>query len=694
MKRGFYLRLACTGIRKNRQLYLPYLITSVGMVMMFYIVAYLSFSPVLEEMKGGRTMQAVMNFGTYVLGLFAVIFLFYTNSFLVRRRNKEFGLYNILGMNKGNIGRILVWETGIMAAISLSVGLALGILFSKLAELAVAHLLGDVAPYRMTVLATGIRNTVLLFLAIFLLQLLVSLGRVKLSKPLALLRSENTGEKPPKANWVLAVLGLLILAAAYYLAVTVAEPITAMLWFFAAVIMVIIATYLLFIAGSVALCKLLQKNKRFYYHPRHFVSVSNMVYRMKRNGAGLASICILCTMVLVMMSSTSSLYIGGEEALKKLYPMDLEFFVQIIPEDMVADQVEEVVAPWKEIIDKASNGAAEDRLEFVAINTYGMEQSDGTMMLDSSQIDSTMLNYDSVRCVEIISQEDYEKATGETVDLERGEALLYSNGTAYPYDTLTLEGAEPVKVTPISQMPDAITSVFGQEVVTVYTLVVPNLTEFAGWLADQSSFYWYDTFNVNEEGYAPDQELETEYLRWNSELVDWDSTSVSGKITSLAFYAMHQYTEELVGKSAGFGYNSLEDERGDFLESYGSLFFLGVLLSISFLMGTVLIVYYKQVSEGYEDQSRFAIMQKVGMTHREIRRSINSQVLVVFFAPLLLAGLHLSFAFPMIWKMMRFLGNFDWSLLLVVNVVGFLIFGLFYGLVYRVTSEVYYRLVK
>lgn len=323
MKKGFYSKLAWSGIRKNKKLYTPYLLTCIGMVMMFYIISFLSTSRVLQSMPGGDTMQSMLELGCGVIGVFSLIFLFYTNSFLLRRRKREFGLYNILGMGKRNLARVLLWETLIVAGLSLSLGLFAGFVLSKFAELGMLNILSADVTFSLTVEPGAIGQTLLLFAVIFALILLNTLRQIHLSNPIALLHSGNTGEKPPKANWILALAGFLLLAAAYYLAVTIEDPVAALIWFFVAVVMVIVATYLLFVAGSVAICRILQKNKKYYYKTNHFVSVSSMVYRMKRNGAGLASICILCTIVLVMLSSTVCLYSGTEDSLRSRYPRNI-----------------------------------------------------------------------------------------------------------------------------------------------------------------------------------------------------------------------------------------------------------------------------------------------------------------------------------------------------------------------------------
>ena len=327
MKLGFYPKLAWSGMRKNSKLYVPYTLAGAGMAALFYIISYLSSSESLLMVGGGGNIAIILGMGKFVIAVFSLLFLFYTNSFLVRRRYKEFGLYNVLGMNKMNISRILLWETLINALISIGGGVLLGIVFSKLAELGLLNMIGSDVDFTLGVSAVAIIFTVGLFGAIYLLIYLNAVIRINLSSATELVKSETAGEKPPKANWLLGIAGVVILGAAYYIAVSIKSPLTAITLFFFAVIMVIIATYLVFIAGSVLMCRILQKNKGYYYKKNHFVSVSSMSYRMKRNGAGLASICILATMVLVMISSTTCLYFGTEDSLRARYPRNVNVSV-------------------------------------------------------------------------------------------------------------------------------------------------------------------------------------------------------------------------------------------------------------------------------------------------------------------------------------------------------------------------------
>ncbi len=682
MKKGFYLRLALDGMRKNRRLYLPYLLTCAGMVMMFYILCALSGSPLMRTMRGGGTVAATLTLGTIVIAVFALLFLLYTNSFLIRRRNREFGLYNILGMNKRNVSRILLWETLLSALFSIAAGLACGLLFSKLAELFLLHMAHEEVGYALHVDAKSIAETIGFFCLIFLLLLAVSLMRVGLTKPLDLLKSEAAGEKPPKANWVLAVVGAAVLGAAYYLAVSIEAPLTALFLFFAAVLMVIVATYLLFIAGSVTLCRLLQKKKGYYYRAAHFVSVSSMAFRMKRNGAGLASICILATMVLVMISSTSCLYFGGESSTRDQYPYDLTVEVSYDdPADCTPEMLERLVGAVR----PAAEGRERDLLSFSAMEISGgfekgyLDVSGYSRYMDVLGASTSVL--ERVRTVFVLPLADYNRLAGTELTLAPGEALVWSSGRAYPDDTLTVEGCRALRVRgTLKEIPYQFPS--DEFFVTVYCVIVPDWTEYASELDA-----YVKSLNDSMIGVVPRQLCSfdlpgvgtEEQLRIREAVFD-------------ALYAENGEAQQL--RWTGIGVSSYADGLNGFFSMYGSLFFLGIVLSVVFIAAAALIIYYKQLSEGYEDQSRFGIMQKVGMTKKEIRSAVNSQVLTVFFAPLLLAGVHLAFAFPFVEKIIRLFGVMNTPLLIATSVGCFLVFALFYAFVYRATARSYYAIVS
>ena len=676
MKKGFYLKLALTGISKNRKMYFPYILTCVGMVMMFYIICFLSRDPWLASLRGGDTLQLMLGMGTWITGIFAVIFLFYTNSFLIRRRKKEFGLYNMLGMNKRNLARILFWECLVIAGIALAAGMAAGILLSKLGELILSNILDGAVSFSFLVDPKSLALTAALFGVIFLLILLNGLRQVHFANPRELLESDRVGEKPPKANWVLAVLGVLMLGFAYYLTLTIQDPLVAMVVFFGAVALVILGTYLVFISGSVAFLKLLQKNKRYYYRPNHFVSVSSMTYRMKKNGAGLASICILSTMVLVMISATLCLYAGAEKSLRSMYPRDL--IVETYSLDQNAENT--VLAAVEETLE--SHGiAGRNQLQYHYLASAVMQKGN-EICFDPEEINSMAAATD-MRELMVVPLEDYNSLMGTEEQLQEGEALIYvTKKGEFTGDTISLDGEETWK---IKKQADG----FVQNGIDSQQ-VIPTVYLFLG---EEDFQKVLDLFHRLEKKYSENTyaSVNVQHSYYGIDIEGGDELQMAVK-------------EDLEQRIAGIVLDKQEfpavivdcvaENRADFYGLYGGIFFLGALLGLVFILGTVLIVYYKQITEGYEDQARFTILKKVGMTGREIKKSINSQVLTVFFLPLLAAGIHTAFAFPMVQKLLRLLGLTDVKLFLLVNIGCFLVFSVFYAAVYLATSRSYYRIVS
>lgn len=674
MKKGLYRKLAWMGIKKNKKLYFPYILTCAGMVMMSYIISFLSKSGTLGSMPGGETLQGMLGMGFGVMSVFSLIFLFYTNSFLTRRRKKEFGLYNILGMGKIHLSLILLWEAGITALFSLGAGLAAGITFSKLAELFMVNLLNGPISFSLSVSFSSITKVLYLYGVIFFLIYVNMLRQIHLSDPIGLLRSENTGERPPRANWVLAVLGILLLGVAYWLALVISDPLVAFVWFFLAVEMVIAGTYLLFISGSVAVCRLLQKKKSYYYKTSHFVSVSSMMYRMKRNGAGLASICILCTMVLVMVSSTVCLFAGTKDSLRKRFPMDINV-------DVSADELSLIEKDYTDQIKAAADTAAKEQGSRIE-NTREYFMGDLTGVdVYNGKIDDYSLEYGNVLPdgsdwqVILISLEDYNRLMGEEEELAEGEVMLYTTKSAkYKEDTIAFGDREPLK---IKKQVDAFvdTEVDAVQIFPTMYIILPDfeetLKELKGWKRENgenvTSLHWIYGFNA-EGGGEKEIQIQESFENGLAGI-----QNPNGEISLTC--------------------NGYASEEAYFYSLYGSLFFLGVFLGIVFLFAAVLIIYYKQVSEGYEDQAKFEIMQKVGMTDQEIRKSINSQILTVFFLPLILAGIHLCFAFPFIYKLLLLFSVTDFRLLLFIIVCCYLVFAVFYMFVYRATSKAYYSIV-
>lgn len=681
MRGSFYLKLAKDGMSKNRKLYLPYILTCICMVMMFYIVCYLAVGADFQKVYGGETVQMVIGLGVSVIAIFSLIFLYYTNSFLIRRRQKEFGLYNILGMGKRSLIKLLVCENLIMSSVSIVAGLVLGILFSKLAEMAAMKMLGGDIGFDIHVAVAPVLYTVVLFVLIFLLIMMRMLYAILRLRPVELLRSESIGERPPKTNWVLALIGLAVMAVAYYLAVSIEDPMTAMMTFLIAVIMVIVATYLLFIAGSVALCRVLQKNKKYYYKTNHFVSLSSMVYRMKRNGAGLASICILSTMMLVTISSTVCLYAQNENAIAARYPHDIS--VQISAGggtmfdsgdmNLYISAVDEVLAEYGQIPQNAEQYrsytvSAMQSGEEILLDVYGLEASGDW-------------DYGKAVSVNMIPLEDYNRLTGANRELKEGEVLYYPYNMNYDGDTLSMEHfgtwkAERLKSSPVN-LGEATVDLLGTLFVVVRDTSV----------IDRAYQYEIELTEKNNEGYVP---LMSQYydfdLGCDEDMQIEIYNDLYDRIAQISTESQEQASIMVESRAQG---------RGDIIALYGGLFFLGMLLGAVFLFGTVLIIYYKQISEGYEDQGRFGILMKVGMTRREVKKSINSQVLTVFFLPLLVAGLHLGFAFPLISKILGLMATGGTVKFLINVTIGcYLIFAFFYVVVYMVTSRNYYTIVN
>lgn len=679
MKKGFYRTLAWTGINKNKKLYVPFIFTCIGTIMMCYIISFLSASSTFGSIAGGDTIQAMLGMGVGVMSVFSVIFLFYTNSFLIRRRKKEFGLYNILGLSKGNLAVVLALETIMIAVITIGAGLLFGILFSKLAELCIIKILGGTAGYTFSIEVGSIRDTALLFAGIFLLIYLNGLRQIQLTNPIQLLHSENMGERPPKANWILALVGVIVLGAAYYLAVTIDDPISALLLFFIAAAMVIVATYLLFIAGSVTFCRILQKNKRYYYKTNHFVSVSSMVYRMKRNGAGLASICILCTMVLVMVSSTVCLYAGAEENLRNRYPRDINLDVTVNSISMLSgEQTEKVRNIIKDIM-KENSLNQENILDYHTADFGGMVQGN-QIVFDSSAYENRFHTISDIWQFFVVPLSEYNKLMGKEETLSADEVILYTTKeTKYQEDTIQIGNGQIFKVK--KQVDDFVDNgIDSMQIFPTMYLFVSDFNGFCQPLQEYKienmdrnliSLHWFYAFNM---GCSEEKQIMIQDQIYK-ELLEIENTT-----EDIAYF--HTYLE------------GIAKERAGFYGLYGGLFFLGVLLGIVFIFAAVLIIYYKQVSEGYEDQSRFEIMQKVGMTKKEIKRSINSQILTVFFMPLLMAGIHLAFAFPLVRKLLMLFGVTNVPFLIMTTVCCYLVFALFYLIIYWTTSRSYYSIVS
>lgn len=675
MKFGLYPKLAFEGIKKNKRLYIPYILTCVGMIIMYYIIIFIQTDKAIANLPlGASRVVMVLELGGWVVAFFSLLFLFYTNSFLMRRRKKEFGLYNILGMGKFNLARIIFWETVIIAVISLVTGLAIGIALAKLAELGLLNLLNADINYTVSISMQGVFMTLAVFGVIFLILLLNSIRQIKFSTAMSLLKSENTGEKPPKANWFWGVSGVIILAVAYYIAITVENPIAAMLYFFLAVIMVIIATYILMMTGSVVFCRILQKNKRYYYKANHFVSVSSMAYRMKRNGAGLASICILATMVLVMISSTTCLYFGVESTLTARYPKDINF-------DLYCADVNDFYGKAPDeareaILQKVSEygGEITDVYDYRNVSFEGSISGD---TLDISRYFNSIApsEISAMVVLQFVPLDDYNAIMGTRETLEPGEAFAIPYRTEFSEDELKVNDYVQFKIKKV--LDDfALGADAAMYAVPTIVVVVSDMRESLSPLESIADFRG--------------AQLMSKKWTYNFDTtVDKDKQAELNREIRNLKESLFADNEKIRIKT-----ESREASRDDYYSMFGGLFYIAIILSIVFIIAAVLIIYYKQISEGYEDRARFDIMQKVGMTKREIKKSINSQLLTVFFLPLAAAGLHLAFAFPMIKRILMVFNLNNPMLFAMTTLISFAVFAVAYTIVYKITSNAYYGIVS
>ncbi len=659
-----YTKLAITNIKNNRQFYFPYLLTGIITVAMFYIMCALESNPGIQSMPGAKDLGLILRLGIGVIGIFAVIFLFYTNSFIIKRRKKELGIYNILGMEKRHIAKILSKEAFFTAIIAIGGGLVTGVLFHKLACMLLYRMIGFNGGITFSFSKKGVMITAILFAIVYLLTYIYDLFQVQLANPIELLQSGNKGEREPKTKAIMAVLGVLCLGTGYFIAITTKNPIKALTLFFVAVILVIIGTYLLFTAGSIALLKILRRNKGYYYQTKHFTSVSGMIYRMKQNAVGLANICILSTMVLVAVSTTVSLYVGVEDIMKERYPNEINiraYYDTGAPsEDSIAPIVEKSV---KESGRKIRH--EEDYLElyFAAIKDQGQYS------LDKEKVKTAG---DRVSGFVVLTREDCKKKYNEEIpELAENEVALFTIKKT-DMDTLVLENRS-YHVKEIKQFQN---------------------TEDFETIADIMDEYYYVI--VNDV-----QDMERLW-QLQKDIYQENSSSISRQVRLDIDGDSEQKKECFENIKTALGpeqakarilIDSRQSSLDEFYQIYGGFLFLGLFLGILFLMITVLIIFYKQISEGYDDKERFSIMEKVGMSNDEVKATIRSQVRTVFFLPILMAAIHVGMAFPMIKRLLSLFGLSNTALFAGCMAGTILVFVLIYLLVFLKTSKTYYKIV-
>lgn len=662
MSKTFYFRLAFDNLKKNAKMYIPFVLSCILTIMMYYMVSSLSMNPNMMNMIGGDVMQQILSLGIYVITVFAVIFLFYTNSFLIKRRKREFGLFNILGMEKKHLSIVIALESMIVFLVSMVLGIGIGILLDKAFYLLIAKMLNASIALGFYISYQSIVNSIILFLIIFVLMYLFSLIQINLSNPIELLHGDQHGEKEPKTKWLLALIGLICLGTGYYMSVSIQDPVTAFAFFMVAVILVVIGTYMLFTAGSIVILKLLRKNKRYYYKTNHFISVSNMIYRMKQNAVGLGNICILSTMVLVMLSTTISLWVGMNDIIETRFPRDITVSINSVDSNQALYTIDDMNYAIEQ-----GGIQTEDELVYRTLSVSAFNQGNtytfGNENMSLQDISNVVVLY-------FITLDDYNRTEGTNVSLAPDEVLVFPSGKQFDHKTIDI-ASNTFKVNGILDSIKA-DSNYSANLQNSMFVVVDSM----------DTMFMID--DLQKQAYGDN----ASYIH----------TSYDFNLSKSEGMSVKEATDALIANYPGdTTYMMVDTQEGnyeDLLSLYASFLFIGIFLSFLFIMATVLIMYYKQITEGYEDKKRFEIMQKVGLNKREVKKTTNSQVLTVFFLPLVVAAIHIVFAFPMIEKMLRLLYLDNTNLYIMTTVICFGVFALVYVLIYFLTSKVYYGIVR
>ncbi|WP_194191568.1 FtsX-like permease family protein [Clostridium chrysemydis] len=652
MNSSLYPKLALTNIKKNSRLYIPYILTCIVTIAMFYVIFELANNPGMKKLPGATGIISLMSFGVVIIGILSAVFIFYANSFLIKQRKKEFGLFNILGMEKRHIARIVLFENLYVSLGSLVTGILLGLLLNKLMFLLLLKLLKFEVQMGFEFSSIALIGTVILFAIVFTLVLTTTIIQIYRSKPIELIKGKSVGEREPKNKWIITIIGLISLSIGYYISVTTTNKLAVVNLFFVAVLFVCIGVYCLFTSGSITLLKILRKNKNYYYKTNHFISVSTMMYRMKQSAFGLANICILSTSVLVVVSSTVALYVGSEDIIKSRYPKEITITLNKASDKSIEDV--------NKTVDKILE---ENKVSAVDLASYKMKtgilSKEGDKFIVNDGV--TFIANGDVSTVIPITLEDYNKVMKENKTLKDNEVLMYSNREKYNKDSFSIDGKtfnikEKLKECVPNGMNTA--SIFNTDYI-----VVKDDNTFKELLKNSNEEYYYG-FDLNNK-------------------------DLNGKVYD-------EINKELKGVQDKYKIKTelADRERADFYSIFGGLFFLGIFLGTLFIMATILIMYYKQLSEGYDDKERYNIMQKVGLSKREIKATINSQVLTVFFMPLAFAIVNIAFAFPSITRLLEALNFTNAKLYAVYTGVTCLVFALCYGAVYLVTAKIYYKIVE
>lgn len=652
MNNSFYFKLAKTNLMENKKTYFPYILACTCAIIMFYTMDCMVLNEGLDRIRAAEALKMLLRFGVQIISIFSTVFLFYTNSFLIKRRKKEIGIYNVLGMEKKHIAKVLSIETVIIAIISLSLGILGGIIVGKLIFLVLINLLKiDITiSSSFSISLSAIIQTMELFIGIFIVILIANLFQVKIANPIELLKGGQKGEKEPKTSWILAISGIIELAIGYGIAITIESPLEAMIKFFVAVILVIAGTYSTFTAGSIAFLKQLKKNKKFFYKTRNFVSVSGMIYRMKQNAVGLANICILSTAVLITVSTTVALYVGQENSLKIAYPLDSKISI----ENATTEKINNLETVIKDATAK-NNVTLKNQVRYSSVGSPVLQNENSFKTVEFNQAMLVDLKF-----ITVYTLEDYNKMEGKEVSLENNEVLVFSVGKDFNYNSILINDREYEVKDELNSL--KISNKNENSLMNEYSIIVKDMNT----LKDIYQAKDNKDYNINFDIDGDKEEI----IRF--------CDSLKNSITNIE----------------NSTFESIYIDREDFYITNGGFIFIGSFLGLLFTLGTVLIIYYKQISEGYDDSERFKIMQKVGMSKEEVKKTINKQILMVFFLPLVVSVIHIAVAFKIVCKLLFLFGLFNTNVFLFCIVGTIIIFAVLYGAIYRLTAKTYYKIVQ
>ena len=675
MGKLLYPRLAWQNIKGDRRFFAPYFLALLGNVAAFYIMTALAVDPGMSQLHGAMYVQSFCFMGMFIAAVFSAVFLLYVNGFLMKQRKKALGLYNILGMGKSHIAAVLFFETLFVGGAGIVCGLLTGLLFHKLVTLALYKLLRFAVPFGFAISWDAMARTAILFGVLIGLTLLSNLNKVRVSKPIELLYGGQVGEREPRTKWFMTLLGVLTLGAGYYIALRTTNGMEAIAFYFVAVFLVIIGTYCLFTAVSIFVLKALRANKRFYYKTSHFIGVSGMLYRMKQNAVGLANICILSTMVMVMVSGTLSLYLGTQDIVNRQAPSDLTVLVRYDPDEAEPFDPAAMLRFQEGFIQDQGYSVSEDLIYSSFTFTVG-RLPDGSYTTENDLVTLGT----AITTIQVLTQDAYAAATGVSLGLEAGEVAFGGEEDVLTIHWGTLEGAGS----------------FGRSDLTVAQHLEESLSADAA-VSDTSTLVVADTaalmelYENQKEAYGED----SSWMEWQASF-SVDATDEELRAVQQAYnqYVRDDAVFAGTGKWWSCGWTLRCDVEADAYGLAGGFLFLGIFLGTIFLMATVLIIYYKQISEGYEDKARFEIMQKVGLSREEVRASIRSQVLMVFFLPIAVAAVHILFDFNMVEKLLTLFQVYNTTLTALCTLGTVLVFFLVYGAVYLLTARTYYKIVE